>query len=101
VARLLETICLPTGTVLETEIGPHTDKSSSELDLSSGMFSALSAGDPLLAAVLITDFRRGEALGTRDHVPSLVQGCGTTEVDEPRCYVAFPDTVRVRKMRIA
>ena len=91
-ARLIGIICLSTGAVLEAAMGPHAGKGHSELDLFRSLLGALSEGDVLLADALycnyfmiatlqaagvdvlfeqhgarITDFRRGQALGKRDH----------------------------------
>ena len=91
-ARLVGVICLSTGAVLDVAMGPLEGKGHSELDLFRGLSAAFSRGDVMLADALycnyfliatlqaagvdvlfeqhgarITDFRRGQALGTRDH----------------------------------
>jgi hypothetical protein len=92
-ARLVGIICLSTGAVLAAAVGPHRGAGHSELDLFRSLSGALCAADVLLADALycdyftiaalqaagvdvlfeqhgsrITDFRRGQALGARDHL---------------------------------
>lgn len=91
-ARLVAVICLTTGALLDTAMGPHGGKGSSELSLLRRLLHTLHAGDMLLADALYcsyfviatlqgqgvdvvfeqngarkTDFRRGQQLGVRDH----------------------------------
>ncbi|MHB8564302.1 MAG: transposase, partial [Acidiferrobacteraceae bacterium] len=91
-ARLVGVICLATGAVLDTAMGPQASKGSSELALLRRRGAAFSPGDVMLADAFycnyfliatlpaagvdvlfeqngarITDFRRGDALGQRDH----------------------------------
>jgi hypothetical protein len=92
-ARWVGIICLSSGAVLQAAIGPHRGQGHSELDLFRSLCGALCTSDVLLADALycdyftiaalqgtrvdvlfeqhgsrITDFRRGHALGTRDHL---------------------------------
>ncbi len=92
-ARLVMVICLATGAALDAAIGPHRGKGSGELALVRGLLGGFSPGDVMLADALycnyfliatlmaagvdvlfeqngsrITDFRRGQSLGTRDHI---------------------------------
>lgn len=92
IARLVAVICLSSGSVLEAEMGPFEGRGHSELDLFRRLLASFSAGDVMLADALycnyfliaalqrmgvdvlfeqngsrITDFRRGEQQGTRDH----------------------------------
>ena len=85
-------ICLATGAALDAAIGPHQGKGSGELGLVRQVLGSLRPGDVMLADALycnyfliaslmaagvdvlfeqnrsrITDFRRGQPLGTRDH----------------------------------
>ena len=98
-ARLVMVICLARGAALDMAVGPYGGKGSGELGLVRALLEGFSAGDVMLADALycnyfliatligagvdvlfeqngsrITDFRRGQALGTRDHLvywPSL------------------------------
>jgi len=90
--RLVAVMCLSTGALLDSAMGPHAGKGTSELSLFSTLLHTLHAGDVLLADALycsyfvmatllakgvdmvfeqngsrITDFRRGHRLGARDH----------------------------------
>lgn len=92
-ARLVGVMCLATGALLDAAIGPHAGKGSSEVGLLRSLGNAFSPGDVMLADALycnyfliatlvgagvdvlfeqngarITDFRRGESLGKRDHL---------------------------------
>jgi hypothetical protein len=92
-ARVVGVICLATGALIDAAMGPHAGKGSSELGLLRQLSTAFSPGDVMLADALycnyfliatliaggvdvlfeqngarITDFRRGESLGARDHL---------------------------------
>lgn len=124
-ARLVGILCLSTGAVLEAAIGPHAGKGGSELSLFRTLLPALETGDVLLADALycnyfliatlqaaqvdalfeqhgarITDFRRGEPLGPRDHVVCWVKPAQRPAWMSREHYAAFPETVRVRELRV-
>lgn len=124
-ARLVGILCLSTGAVLEAAIGPHAGKGGAELSLFRTLLPALAAGDVLLADALycnyfliatlqaagvdvlfaqhgarITDFRRGAALGKRDHVVSWVKPPARPAWMSREQYAAFPETVTVRELRV-
>jgi hypothetical protein len=86
-------VCLATGAALDTEIGPYQGKGSGELGLVRRLLEGFNPGEVMLADALychyfliaalmaqgvdvlfeqngarITDFRRAQALGTRDHI---------------------------------
>jgi len=92
-ARRVMVICLASGAALDMAVGPYAGKGSGELGLVRAMLKGFSAGDVMLADALycnyflmatlmgagvdvlfeqngsrITDFRRGQAVGTRDHL---------------------------------
>ena len=92
-ARVVMVICLATGAALDAAIGPHSGKGTGELGLVRRLLKGFSPGDVMLADALycnyfliatlmgagvdvlfeqngsrITDFRRGQSLGTRDHI---------------------------------
>lgn len=125
-ARLVAISCLSTGAVLEAALGPHAGKGHSELDLMRGLLGALSAGDVLLADALysnyfmiatlhaagvdvlfeqhgarITDFRRGQRLGERDHVVRWSKPRARPGWMTPQQYRAFPDELSVREVKVA
>jgi hypothetical protein len=124
-ARLVGIICLSTGAVLEAAIGPHAGKGHSELDLFRRLLGALSAGDVLLADALycnyfmiatlqaagvdvlfeqhgarITDFRRGQALGQRDHLVRWPKPRMRPTWMTPQQYRAFPEELTVREVQV-
>jgi hypothetical protein len=124
-ARLVGVVCLSTGAVLEATIGPHSGKGRSELDLFRTLLSALSPGDVLLADALycnyflmatlqeigvdvlfeqhgtrITDFRRGKALGKRDHHVYWQKPKHRPDWMTPEQYQTFPEQLRVRELRV-
>jgi len=123
-ARLVGILCLSSGAVLEAALGAHAGKGQSELSLFHSLLSALSAGDVLLADALycnyflmamlqaagvdvlfeqhgarITDFRRGRALGKRDH-----QVCWHRPARPPwmarEQYASFPEQLTVRELKV-
>jgi hypothetical protein len=124
-ARLVGIICLSTGVVLEAAIGPHAGKGRSELALFRSLLPALSAGDLLLADALycnyfliamlqaagvdvlfeqhgarITDFRRGEGLGKRDHRVRWPKPEARPAWMSREQYAAFPPELTVRELQV-
>jgi hypothetical protein len=92
-ARVAAVICLSTGAVCDAAIGPYQGKGSGELALLRQLYRAFNPGDIALGDALycnyflivalqrlgvdvlfeqqggrITDFRRGQSLGQRDHL---------------------------------
>ena len=123
-ARLVGVMCLSTGGMMDAAMGPHSGKGNSELGLQRKLSAAFSPGDVMLADALycnyfliatligagvdalfeqhgsrITDFRRGQALGTRDHV---VRWAKPQRPDwmTPEQYAAFPDELTVREAKV-
>jgi hypothetical protein len=124
-ARLVGILCLSTGAVLEAAIGPHAGKGSSELDLFRSVMGTLSAGDVLLADALycnyfmiatlqaagvdvlfeqhgarITDFRRGQALGARDHLVQWMKPKARPAWMSLQQYRTFPKELTVREVKV-
>jgi hypothetical protein len=124
-ARLVGIVCLSTGAVLEAAIGPHAGQGQSELDVFRSLVGALSAGDVLLADALycnyfliatlhaagvdvlfeqhgarITDFRRGQALGQRDHIVHWPKPKMRPAWMTPQQYRAFPEQLTVREVKV-
>ena len=114
-ARRVMVICLATGAALDAAIGPHSGKGSGELGLVRRLLEGFRAGDVMLADALycnyfliatlmaagvdllfeqngsrITDFRRGQSLGTRDSHRALAQARSPSRVDDARAARAIP-----------
>ena len=125
-ARLVMVICLASGAALDMAVGPYSGKGSGELGLVRAMLEGFSAGDVMLADALycnyfliatligagvdvlfeqngsrITDFRRGQALGTRDHLVYWPKPAARPEWMTPEQYAQFPDELRVREVKVA
>jgi len=124
-ARLIGVICLSSGAVLDAAMGPHAGKGSSELGLLRSLGAAFSPGDVMLADAFycnyfliathaaagvdvlfeqngarITDFRRGHALGERDHLVCWPKPTARPEWMTPQLYASFPDKLTVREVRV-
>lgn len=125
IARVVALLCLGTGAVLDTALGPHAGKEGSEHALFHALLPSIADGDLLLADryycsyVMIsllqargadivfqqhqrrrTDFRKGQRLGTLDHVvvwnkPTLKPHWLSQEQFE-----AIPETLRVRETHV-
>jgi hypothetical protein len=117
---------LSTGAVLELAIGAHATPGQSEQDLFRGLWGTLRPGDVLLADALycsyfqiatlqaagvdvlveqngsrITDFRRGQALGRRDHVVRWLKPAKRPQWMSREEYRAFPEQLTVRETKVA
>ena len=124
-ARLIGVICLSTGAVLDAAMGPHAGKGSSELGLLRSLGAAFSPGDVMLADAFycnyfliathaaagvdvlfeqngarITDFRRGHALGKRDHLVCWPKPTARPDWMTPPQYACFPDELTVREVKV-
>lgn len=124
-ARLVGIICLSTGAVVDAALGPHEGKGHGELELFRSLFGALCAGDVLLADALycdyftiamlqeagvdvvfeqngarITDFRRGQHLGKRDHLVRWSKPRMRPAWMTPQQYEAFPKELSVREVQV-
>jgi hypothetical protein len=124
-ARLVGVICLSTGALLEAAIGPHAGKGTSELGLLRQMVSAFAPGDVMLADAFycnyfliaalqaigvdvlfaqhgarITDFRRGERLGARDHRVSWPKPQARPEWMSREDYAALPEELTLREVKV-
>jgi Transposase DDE domain len=125
-ARLVMVICLATGAALDTAIGPHQGKGSGELGLVRGLLDGFNPGDVMLADALycnyfliaalmakgvdvlfeqngsrITDFRRGQSLGTRDHIVHWPKPATRPEWMTPEQYANAPDAITLREVKVA
>lgn len=125
-ARLVMVICLATGAALDTAIGPHQGKGSGELGLVRRLLDGFNPGDVMLADALycnyfliaalrakgvdvlfeqngsrITDFRRGQSLGTRDHIVRWPKPATRPEWMTPEQYAQAPDELTLREVKVA
>ena len=123
--RLAGVIFLSTGAVLDVAMGPHSGKGSGELGLIRQLKQVLQAGDVFLADALycndfliprlqargvnilfeqngsrITDFRRGERLGAREHIVRWEKPKTPQEWTSPQEYRAFPPELMVREVKM-
>ena len=124
-ARLVMVICLATGAALDMALGPHSGKGTGELGLVRRLLKGFRPGDVMLADALycnyfliatlmaagvdvlfeqngsrITDFRRGQSLGVRDHLVCWRKPAARPEWMTPEQYAGFPDELTVREARI-
>src|SRR5574337_723 len=125
ISRVVALMCLGTGGVLDTAMGPHAGKQSSEHALFHSLLSSVADGDVLLADryycsyVMIallqargadvvfqqhqrrhTDFRRGQQLGTLDHVVVWKKPKVKPHWLSQEGFEAIPDTLRVREVHV-
>jgi hypothetical protein len=125
-ARLVVLICLATGAVLNMAVGPHRGKGSGELSLVRTLYGDFQRGDVMLADALycnyfliatlmaqgvdvlfeqnggrITDFRRGQSLGTRDHLVCWPKPHTRPDWMTPEAYAQFPSELRMRETSVS
>ena len=124
-ARLVMVICLATGAALDAAIGPHRGKGTGELGLVRRLLAGFCPGDVMLADALycnyfliatlmaagvdvlfeqngarITDFRRGQSLGTRDHIVRWPKPAARPEWMTPEQYAHAPDEITLREVKV-
>ena len=117
--------CLATGAALDMAIGPHQGKGSGELGLVRGLLDGFSPGDVILADALYcnyflvadlmargvdvlfeqngsrtTDFRRGQSLGTRDHIVRWPKPVTRPQWMTPEQYANAPDAITLREVKV-
>lgn len=122
--RLTGVICLSTGAVLDVAMGAHCGKGNSELGLFRQLDKVFCAGDVMLADALYcnyfliarlqalgvdvlfeqhgsrtTDFRRGERLGTRDHIVRWEKPKARPQWMSRQEYARFPPELTVREIK--
>jgi hypothetical protein len=125
-ARVVMVICLATGAALDMAVGPHSGKGTGELALVRSLLDGFCPGDVMLADALycnywliamliargvdvlfeqngarITDFRRGQSLGTRDHLVCWPKPATRPDWMTPQQYAGFPDELLVREVKVA
>lgn len=112
--RMVGILCLGNGAVLNAAIGRYRGKSGDEQSLLRSMLDTLNAGDILLcdlqergvdavfeqqgARRRSTDFRRGQRLGSRDHLIELVKPKIKPDWMAQADYDQAPDTLKVREL---
>ena len=124
-ARLVMVICLATGAALDAAIGPHQGKGSGELGLVRQVLGSLHPGDVMLADALYcnyfliaslmatgvdvlfeqngsrtTDFRRGQSLGTRDHIVRWPKPATRPQWMTHEQYENAPDEIVLRECKV-
>lgn len=124
-ARMVWVICLATGAALDAATGPFKGKGNSELGLFRRLGAAFQPGDVMLADALYcnyfliamlldagvdvlfeqngarnTDFRRGQSLGSRDHLVSWPKPANRPQWMTPEQYAEFPNELRVREAMV-
>lgn len=125
IARVVGVMCLATGTVLNAALGPYQGKGNSEHALFRTLLDSFDANDLVIAdryycsyfviaalmakgvdvvmqqhAVRHTDFRRGDRLGTRDHVTTWHKPKQKPNWMEQQDYDQFPQQLRLREVRV-
>ena len=125
-ARLVMVICLATGAALDAAIGPYQGKGSGELGLVRQVLGRFRPGDVMLADALYcnyfliaslmaagvdvlfeqngsrtTDFRRGQSLGTRDHIVRWPKPASRPQWMAPEQYANAPDEIVLRECKVA
>jgi hypothetical protein len=124
IARVIGVMCLSTGAIVDAAMGGYSGKEASELALFRALNAAFEAADVMLAdsyycnyfliaalqmnavdAVFqqhgsrTTDFRRGQALGTRDHIVQWRKPARPEWMTKAQ-YASFPATLTVREVRV-
>lgn len=124
IARLVGVMCLATGTVLDAALGPYQGKGNSEHGLLRTLLDHFDPGDMVIAdryycsyfciaalmakgvdvifqqhAVRHTDFRRGQRLGTRDHVVTWLKPTQKPAWMSQDDYNRFPDQLSLREVK--
>jgi hypothetical protein len=124
-ARLTGVICLCSGAVLGAAMGPHIGPGAGEINLFHKLWHTLGAGDVLIGDALYsdyftiatlqgmgvdfvfeqhgtrrTDFRRGTALGPREHVVSWPRPRTKPQWMGWEEFYAHPRHVQVREVRV-
>jgi hypothetical protein len=124
-ARLVGVICLSTGALIDAAVGPFSGKGTSELGLLRQLEAAFCPGDVMLADAFycnyfviaalqaaevdvlfaqngarITDFRRGERLGARDHRVRWPKPTMRPEWMSREDYAALPEELILREVKV-
>ena len=124
-ARMVVVTCLATGAAIDMAVGPHSGKGSGELGLVRAVLKSFSPGDVMLADALycnyfliatliaegvdvlfeqhgsrITDFRRGQSLGTREHLVCWPKPATCPAWMTRERYAGFADELKLREVKV-
>lgn len=125
IMRLVALLCLASGALLDTAIGPYAGKGSSEHALFYRLMDRIAPGDLMMADCFYctyfliaqlqargadvlfaqhqareTDFRKGRRLGRHDHVVTWVKPRIRPKWLSPEHYDAAPETLTMREVRV-
>lgn len=125
--RLVGLICLGSGALLNMAMGPVKGKGSDEQTLFRSLTNDLKRGDVLLGDAfyatyfllctldklgvdavfeqhgsrqLVTDFRRGKRLGSKDHIIEITKPKKPPTWMSTSDYAQMPDSLNVRELRV-
>lgn len=123
IARIVSVICLSTGAVIDTAIGPYKGHGAGETTLARQLIESFSCGDIVLADALFcsyfwiaalqargvdalferhgsrhTDFRQGISLGARDHLIVWAKPERPAWMDHEQ-YASFPKQLQLRELK--
>jgi len=124
IARIVAVICLSSGVVVDAAMGKYKGKGSSEHTLFRQLLDSFERGDIVLAdryyssyfliallkekgvdivfqqhATRITDFRKGQKIGARDHIASWPKPKKRPLWMNEQQYKNFPDELQIREMK--
>jgi Transposase DDE domain len=124
--RIVGIVCLGSGGLLDAAIGPYQGKGSDEQSLLRSMLDTLARGDVLVGDAFyatyfllctllergidavfeqhgsrqrVTDFRRGQRLGQRDHLIVLQKPLIKPDWMSEAAYAQAPESLSVRELR--
>lgn len=127
ISRIVSITCLSTGVILDAAMGPYKGKGGNEQTLLRGLLDSFQANDLvvgdsyyctyfLLASLLerrvdgvfeqhgmrkrSTDFRRGQAVGVRDHLIDLKKPRVKPDWMTQQQYDAVPDRITIRELKV-
>lgn len=123
IARMVSVICLSTGAVIDTAIGPYKGHGAGESTLARQLIESFSCDDIVLADALFcsyfwiaalqargvdvlferhgsrhTDFRQGISLGARDHLIVWAKPERPAWMDHEQ-YASFPKQLQLRELK--
>jgi hypothetical protein len=127
ISRLVGVICLSSGAVLNAALGKFSGKGSSEQDLLRRVLDTFKAGDLVMgdaffgtyfllaslgarnidgvfeqlgARKRVTDFRKGQRLGPRDHLVELTKPKRKPDWMTQAHYDSVPETISIRELKV-
>jgi len=127
ICRLVGVLCLSSGALLNASIGPYQGKNTSESCLLRGMLDTFNHGDLVLGDALfgsyfflasllekgvdavfeqmggrklLTDFRKGKRLGTKDHLVTLYEPKKKPDWMALGQYDTAPESLIIRELEV-